>query len=441
MGPNWAFSYDTRIIRGYDAGYAEYAQEIRRLSSDTFDRWNKANSDYSAAVTALNRALRAVEAAITEAENLLSAAGDAMGSASQIKDAVTRSSKVSAAQQRISTASSLLNGVKAEKQKILSALAELSTSVPTIQSIRRIYGSLNSSALQAEREKAHGDVQVYLNRSSSFTGDPSHLAETGLNTITLVDEKGAPHIYNVDTSPNYSSNTTYSNGKTNYYPLGSTLTPVIPTAEKLILLSDGSITRTLEDQTVYTYSLYGILQSIRDRNGNTILLEYENGKLSRITDGAGRIVDVDWNVNGKIIKLTDPLAREAAFTYTTGDRIASVTDSVGDSIRYTYQADRLVRITKPDESYRVFHWQQIAGEWRCVQVDDELRNPEYFSYTHSAGYIQRTDYTNPSGVLTRHYLNEDQLETKIEYADGTQIIKEYDADMITLRGLPTAGAG
>ena len=209
LGSNWAFSYDTRIIRGYNTDYAGYAREMRRLASDTLRLWNTANSNYNTAMAELNRALAATKTAITSAQNLLNLADSILASARQIRNSSVRSTKVSAAEQRKTTAARLLNEAKAEKQKVLTAQAQLKALLPGIQNMRRTYESLNRTALQAEQAKTHGDIQVYLNRHSIFPGDPAHLAETGLNTITLVDENGAPHLYNLDTSPDYSSNTTY----------------------------------------------------------------------------------------------------------------------------------------------------------------------------------------------------------------------------------------
>ena len=336
LGRNWAFSYDTRMIRGYDAGYAEYARELRGLASDTLRLWNTAHADHTTATAQMNAALRATEAAITSAQQLVGVANAALRTARQITNPSTQSVKVAEAERSVGVATRLLNEARAEQRKVLTARAQLNALAARIQQIRRTYERLNRAALQAEQEQVHGDIQVDLNRRAGFSGDPAYLAETGLGTITLVDESGAPQLYHLDTSPDYTSTATYRNSKANYYPSGSTLTPLIPTGERLTLLSDGRITRTLKDQTVYTYSLYGILQSIRDRNGNTIRLDYERDRLTRITDGAGRTVALAWNTAGK-----------------------------------------------PDGAYQRFHWQRIAGAWRCVRVDDDVGNPETFAYTHN----------------------------------------------------------
>jgi YD repeat-containing protein len=122
----------------------------------------------------------------------------------------------------------------------------------------------------------------------------------------------------------------------------------------LVKNADGSFTLTFKDQTQYEFArrrtgpVRGIgdsekLTLIKDRNGNTLDLEYDNtGNLRVIIDTVGRDLLLDYDENDRIIQLTDPIGRQIRYSYDDAGNLASDTDPSGGVMRYSYDADHRV---------------------------------------------------------------------------------------------------
>ena len=141
------------------------------------------------------------------------------------------------------------------------------------------------------------------------------MGNTGNNTVTLIDMEGVPHLYSIDTDPDYNITVRYPNGEKNYYPHGSTLTPSLPTDDQLELLSDGSYRLTKKNKTQYLYSYHGQLNKIVDANGNQITFHYSpQQELIKISDDFNRETLLQRS-NGRIVRVTDPKGREFSYSY------------------------------------------------------------------------------------------------------------------------------
>lgn len=112
-----------------------------------------------------------------------------------------------------------------------------------------------------------------------------------------------------------------------------------------------TITATYKNGTTYTFTymepailLPGIpflLQTVADRNGNTSTYEYDQGRLIRMTDPAGREVNLTHHPDGHIQTITDELGRQQTFEY-VGDNLSAIVLPNGDRIEYTYDADHMM---------------------------------------------------------------------------------------------------
>jgi len=112
-----------------------------------------------------------------------------------------------------------------------------------------------------------------------------------------------------------------------------------------------------KSQVVYTLQKLGtndiafVLTSIKDRNNNTITINYTQGvnytvpgtstvkttrKISSVTDPAGRTLQFSYlNGTNLISSVSDPLSRNIQFNYTSG-RLATYTDAKGQNTAFTY---------------------------------------------------------------------------------------------------------
>ena len=90
----------------------------------------------------------------------------------------------------------------------------------------------------------------------------------------------------------------------------------------LLKNSNGSITmcddqgNTKLFQTVKSGETVRRLVSIADANGNQQVIQFTNGRITSVTDGANRSATFSYDANGYLTKITDPAGREILFVYT-----------------------------------------------------------------------------------------------------------------------------
>lgn len=99
-------------------------------------------------------------------------------------------------------------------------------------------------------------------------------------------------------------------------------------------LPDGRLAMIFPDTGQWLFRPLGIplvggkIDSIADRNGNTIVFSYDAlGRLNGITDSLGRQINVAYNANGLIASVTDFTGRQVVYTYyNAGDAGGSAGD-------------------------------------------------------------------------------------------------------------------
>src|SRR5262249_16309934 len=84
-----------------------------------------------------------------------------------------------------------------------------------------------------------------------------------------------------------------------------------------------------------------VLGWVRYRNRGHLELEYERGRLARVTDTVGRVVVFDHTPEGRIagISVTTPAAERLAFAryrYDERGNLVAATDADGHTTRYAY---------------------------------------------------------------------------------------------------------
>lgn len=84
------------------------------------------------------------------------------------------------------------------------------------------------------------------------------------------------------------------------------------------------------------FDTQGRLVSIKDRNGNSITLQYDSNGLLTITDAVGRKTTFAYGANGKVLAVTDPLGRQAFYYYDSNNNLIKTTDMAGNEANYTY---------------------------------------------------------------------------------------------------------
>lgn len=120
-----------------------------------------------------------------------------------------------------------------------------------------------------------------------------------------------------------------------------------PEEPEYFKLTDHASGGQLQFTGIYNESLQRLIAQ-RDRYGNTIRFTYSSaGKLSAITDTQNRVVTVTQN-NGRIERLTDQTGRMIQYGYDAQGRLATYTDADSKQMFYGYDiSGRLASITTP----------------------------------------------------------------------------------------------
>lgn len=201
----------------------------------------------------------------------------------------------------------------------------------------------------------------------------------------------------------------------------------------------------------YTYSGYyapwrstqsvqaGKMIQQQDRFGNTMHFSYDDaGQLVQITDTADREILLTWD-NGVITLVTDPIGGEYTYTYDELQRLTEVSSPAGRT--YSYRYDDQNRVT-----------QLINGEGNETNISynannqvvtvDQNEEEQQLIFTYELTQTTLTNVlddrwvyeiedehlvssTNPLGEITQYVYNENDLLTQLITPQGTETT-EYD---------------
>lgn len=134
---------------------------------------------------------------------------------------------------------------------------------------------------------------------------------------------------------------------------------------------DGSYTLTYHaDGAKMNFQSGGCLQSIVDRNNNTISMSY-NGTLQSITDTQSRVTQFAYTstVNANFVtQITDPASRTVKYAYSSSSDLTSYTDANSQVTQYSYNAnDGLSQITDARGNVVTFMY-ETSYPYRITQI-------------------------------------------------------------------------
>ena len=220
-------------------------------------------------------------------------------------------------------------------------------------------------------------------------------------------------------------------------------------AEKLTLFCDSSSKYRIvtEDQWVYTFRGAGNtrrLHSIADRDGHSIQLTYsDGGRLSGITDSAGRRLKLEYNITNHLRKVYlldeqdqpqgDPLVQ---YSYSNQGDLVAITDAAGYPQHFSYRNHVITQRTTKDGFNYYFEWDRYDTQGRCIHNWGDRGIYDYhFEYEPEKKITRSTDgrgYTtvyfyNEFGKITREIDPEGGV-TVSEYDDNGRLISECDPD-------------
>ena len=304
----------------------------------------------------------------------------------------------------------LLCAVNSKENKIEKELRELKKAQEELEKMNRELVELENEIIRYKNEVLDKtNERKDKNKRAMFKGSPSYYEETGLETLTVIDEEGNPHLLfetkigsgiwkNMDDNKIISCNKTSSG--------------------YLLFESDG---------VEKYFDAAGFLIKIADRNKNTMTINrYSDEKISNVESSFGEKYNFTYNGNF-IDKIENNRASEENVKYTyEGNRLVVIKDTDDDSVSMEYnQRGYLTGITKCDGSSIKFTYglQTSDNNFLATETTNEEGFSERFEYNKAKMF---TDYIDHDGNVIRHFYDSKHRPLREVKSDGTEIKYEYD---------------
>jgi RHS repeat-associated protein len=427
LGKCWSFSYDTRIVMGEKPNAEAEAVALNNYRLKYLNAYGNTMVQYYAYILPST-------SIYTEMKRRANIALDSINSIKAYYDSALLNAQQSAWSwyfvPLVTVYVAQVTALESHKQELLDYINSINIALDTQNKLIEISGYVQEFSVLYQKSRKEADLTAVNLTKNAYVlnaAHPGYLRNTGVGTLTLIDEAGTPRMYTLTAEPDYDSAVTYPNGKKNCYPNGSATESSPKENDSIELLPDGSYKRTKKNKTVYIYDFYGQLQSITDANGNSIAFSYSVAReLTGFTDSVGRNTVIGRS-GGKIdtvtystTELPVPIIRQYSYTYNPSGMLAAVTDPENRTVQYNYTGNYITDIIAPDASSR--HYDYDASN-RVEYVTDEEGKVDQYVYHPEQKY---TDYINASGVTERYYYDDKFNTIRIEHADGTSSSSVYD---------------
>lgn len=192
----------------------------------------------------------------------------------------------------------------------------------------------------------------------------------------------------------------------------------------------GLTTLTYRDGSVWTFqpSARGngsVLTSVTDSNGNTMSLTRDPSNaanITKITDPAGRSLNISYDSGSRIVSATDPIGRSVSYTYTADGHLASFTDAAGATSNYTYNGNGdLATAQTPNGDISYQNTYDVNGRViKQIQPDGGVMTLSYVLANSliPTSPVTETDVTDPLGRLTSYRWNTQGFLTEVTDPSG-----------------------
>ncbi len=305
----------------------------------------------------------------------------------------------------VSYAESMITSLGEQRETLLR---KFNQDVRVLAELKEQYRTEKSNNAIKKGVMEKSDSRKTDNLKAMFEGMDSSYEDTGLDTITIIDEGGYPHILTEKQNNVWKNETDRS----------------ISECRKL---SDGKYEVVMPDGTVKQYDNAGFIIKITDRNSNWIFIKRtENEKIEYVKSSFGE--NLIFSYEGKYIKSIingrDKLEK-TEYTYNNG-KLKTVKDTDGDLVTMEYNSDgQLEKLVKSDGSFIQFVYGEQVQDGRKIITStlNEEGFAEHFNY-----YSDNTVYTDHDGNVTITWFYPDQKTKKEIRPDGSSISYEYNSD-------------
>ncbi len=205
-------------------------------------------------------------------------------------------------------------------------------------------------------------------------------------------------------------------------------------------LANGKYTLREKNGTTYTFaSVAGTvgqqakLESISDRNNNTLTLAYIGNNLDRVTDDYGRYLQFAYNASNQIDSITDWSSRRYEYKYDVNNDLIEFHNPLAvagtiQPVKYTYYGAEIHNnLTHFMESYTLPRGNGMSFDY--------YTNGKVFRHTNTSGesitftynvYRREATTVNERGFVRKHFFDEKGNPTKVVKEGGGEIAYTYD---------------
>lgn len=199
---------------------------------------------------------------------------------------------------------------------------------------------------------------------------------------------------------------------------------------------DGTFTLTSKDQSQRNFDIQGRLSSIVDKNGNTLMLRYDESPspglvvLTNIVDTAGRQINFESDSKGLLRQIADPLGRIIQFLYDANTNLVAVTNANGGTNGFAYDGNHQMT-TASDARGTSFVQNTYDSLQRVVSYQSDAYGSQTGFYYD---FISRITYvTNALLGVSVHYHDTNLLVTNLVDEAGNRESYQYDASRNRIR--------
>ena len=276
-----------------------------------------------------------------------------------------------------------------------------------LNELKKEYEDTKKKTEEAEQELQMTISRKERNKKAMFKGLGLYFEETGLDTVTYVDERGYPYLMyqhenysNVWQSKDRDCVCVFENDEYTVYK--------------------GSVKKTCDYK--------GFIIRETDYYGNTIeYIRDEDEKIKFIKSSFGESFAVEYENNfiKRIVNERDP--SENVLYYYEGDRMTGTKDTDGDYVSIGYDKHGLINsIGKNDGSaYTIIYDDQLSeGEILATQLVNEEGKSQRFEYNRKD---KITAFIDRDGWKTVYHYNNKHRTTKLEkYDPDGNIVKNTE---------------
>lgn len=276
-----------------------------------------------------------------------------------------------------------------------------------LNELKKEYEDTKKKTEEAEQELQMTKSRKERNKKAMFKGLGLYFEETGLDTITYVDERGYPYL--MYQHENY-SNVWQSKDR------------------DCVCVFENDEYTVYKDSVKKTFDYKGFIIRETDYYGNTIeYIRDEDEKIRFIKSSFGESFAVEYENNfiKKIVNERDP--SENVLYYYEGDRMTGTKDTDGDYVSIGYDKHGLINsIGKNDGSaYTIIYDDQLSeGEILATQLVNEEGKSQRFEYSRKD---KITAFIDRDGWKTVYHYNNKHRTTKLEkYDPDGNIVKNTE---------------